>query len=69
MEQRKPYQLKNILVVYNFLQVLLSFWLFYEGMDGAWLRKYSWTCQPVDFSNSPDALRVLLVFPSFSIRY
>ncbi|XP_076230987.1 stuck in traffic isoform X2 [Calliopsis andreniformis] len=58
MEHRKPYQMKNVLIVYNFLQVLLSFWLFYEGMDGAWLRKYSWKCQPVDFSNSPEALRV-----------
>lgn len=58
MEHRKPYQLKKILVFYNFLQVLLSFWLFYEGLDAAWLRKYSWKCQPVDYSNSPDALRV-----------
>lgn len=58
MEHRKPYQLKNILVFYNFLQVLLSFWLFYEGLDAAWLRKYSWKCQPVDYSNSPDALRI-----------
>ncbi|XP_076277891.1 stuck in traffic [Lasioglossum baleicum] len=58
MEHRKPYQLRNILVVYNFLQVLLSCWLFYEGLDGAWLRKYSWKCQPVDFSTSPEAMRV-----------
>ena len=58
MEHRKPYQLRNLLVVYNFLQVLLSFWLFYEGLDGGWLRKYSWKCQPVDFSNTPEALRV-----------
>ncbi|XP_076754082.1 stuck in traffic [Xylocopa sonorina] len=58
MEHRKSYQLRNTLVVYNLLQVLLSFWLFYEGLDAAWLRKYSWKCQPVDFSNSPEALRV-----------
>ncbi|XP_043786686.1 elongation of very long chain fatty acids protein AAEL008004 isoform X1 [Apis laboriosa] len=58
MQHRKPYQLKNILVCYNFLQVLLSFWLFYEGLDAAWLRKYSWKCQSVDYSNSPEALRV-----------
>ncbi|OAD53044.1 hypothetical protein WN48_10846 [Eufriesea mexicana] len=57
MQHRKPYQLKNILVLYNFLQVLLSTWLFYEGLDAAWLRKYSWKCQPVDFSNTPEALR------------
>lgn len=30
MENRKPYNLRNILVVYNFLQVLFSMWLFYE---------------------------------------
>ncbi|KAG7196570.1 hypothetical protein KM043_016505 [Ampulex compressa] len=58
MEHKKPYQLKNILVLYNFLQVLLSTWLFYEGLDGAWLRKYSWKCEPVDFSYSQEALRV-----------
>ncbi|XP_015430291.1 PREDICTED: elongation of very long chain fatty acids protein AAEL008004-like [Dufourea novaeangliae] len=58
MQHRKPYNLKNILVVYNFLQVLLSCWLFYEGLDGAWLRKYSWKCQPVDFSYTPEAMRV-----------
>ncbi|KAK2580415.1 hypothetical protein KPH14_006166 [Odynerus spinipes] len=58
MEHRKPYQLKNILVVYNFLQVLLSVWIFVEGLDAAWLTKYSWKCEPVDFSESPDALRI-----------
>ncbi|XP_032672912.1 elongation of very long chain fatty acids protein AAEL008004 [Odontomachus brunneus] len=58
MEHRKPYQLKNVLVLYNFLQVLISIWLFLEGLDGAWLKDYNWKCQPVDFSYSPDALRV-----------
>lgn len=58
MEHRKPYRLKNVLVVYNFIQVLLSIWLFYEGLDAAWLKKYSWKCEPVDFSNSPEALRI-----------
>lgn len=30
MENRKPFELKNVLIVYNFLQVLFSAWLFYE---------------------------------------
>ena len=30
MENRKPFQLKNVLIVYNFLQVIFSAWLFYE---------------------------------------
>jgi len=58
MKHRKPYQLNNVLVLYNFLQVLLSTWLFWEGLDGAWLNNYNWKCEPVDFSYSPHALRV-----------
>lgn len=30
MENRKPYELKNLLIAYNFLQVVFSTWLFYE---------------------------------------
>ncbi|CAG5102344.1 Similar to ELOVL: Elongation of very long chain fatty acids protein (Drosophila melanogaster) [Cotesia congregata] len=58
MEHRKPYKLKNTLVIYNFFQVVLSIWLFWEGLDAAWLKKYSWKCEPVDYSNTPEALRV-----------
>lgn len=58
MEQRKPFKLNNILVVYNFFQVLLSLWLFIEALDAAWLRHYNWICEPVDTSNDPQALRI-----------
>lgn len=30
MENRKPFNLNNILILYNFLQVIFSTWLFYE---------------------------------------
>lgn len=30
MENRKPFELKNVLIVYNLIQVLFSTWLFYE---------------------------------------
>lgn len=58
MKNRKPYDLKNVLLVYNIVQVIISTWLFQEALDGAWLANYSWKCEPVDFSNSPEALRV-----------
>lgn len=58
MANRKPFQMQRLLVVYNFVQVLVSIWLFVEGLDGAWLRHYSWRCQPVDWSDSPAAMRV-----------
>lgn len=30
MENRKPYDLKGVLIVYNLVQVVFSSWLFYE---------------------------------------
>nr|XP_034824541.1 elongation of very long chain fatty acids protein AAEL008004-like isoform X2 [Maniola hyperantus] len=59
MESRKPYELKNLLVLYNFLQVLFSAWLFYESINGGWLTHYSLRCQPVDYSDSPTATRMV----------
>lgn len=58
MANKPPFQLQKTLVLYNFLQVLISSWLFYEGLDACWLRRYSWKCEPVDWSTSPEAMRV-----------
>ncbi|PNF32667.1 hypothetical protein B7P43_G13121 [Cryptotermes secundus] len=58
MKHRKPYQLTNLLIIYNMVQVFISIFLFYEGLDAAWLRDYSWKCEPVDFSTTPEAMRV-----------
>lgn len=58
MADKKPFQLKTTLIVYNFIQVVVSVWLFNEGLEAGWLRTYSWKCQPVDQSNSPEAMRV-----------
>jgi hypothetical protein len=33
MESRKPMELRGALIVYNFVQVVFSAWLFYEVMD------------------------------------
>lgn len=30
MEKRKPFQLRKTLIIYNFLQVVFSAWIFYE---------------------------------------
>ncbi|KAG5673959.1 hypothetical protein PVAND_003955 [Polypedilum vanderplanki] len=58
MENRKPFKLKTILIVYNFLQVIFSAWLFYEACVTGWLTTYNYRCQPVDFSRSPMAMRM-----------
>ncbi|XP_070513920.1 very long chain fatty acid elongase AAEL008004 isoform X2 [Cardiocondyla obscurior] len=59
MENRKPFQFKNTLVVYNLFQVIFSAWLFYECLMGGWWDQYSFRCQPVDYSNSPTAIRMV----------
>lgn len=58
MENRKPFQLRNVLIVYNFLQVIFSLYLFYEACFAGWLVGYNFRCEPVDHSFSPQAVRV-----------
>lgn len=58
MENRKPFQLRGVLIIYNFIQVVFSTWLFYEACATGWLNGYSFTCQPVDYSRNPTAMRV-----------
>ncbi|KAJ8732828.1 hypothetical protein PYW07_015427 [Mythimna separata] len=59
MENRKPFELKRILIFYNLFQVLFSIWLFRESLKSGWFTTYSFRCQPVDYSNSPDAIRTV----------
>nr|QXU64614.1 fatty acid elongase 3 [Blattella germanica] len=58
MENRKPMDLRNVLIVYNLVQVIFSAWLFYESLAAGWFNHYSYRCQPVDYSNHPRALRM-----------
>merc|ERR1719419_685165 len=59
MENREPYQIKNILLVYNFLQTIFSFWMFREGWKFYVSGNYSLHCEPVDYSNKPEAIRAI----------
>ncbi|XP_063706625.1 very long chain fatty acid elongase AAEL008004-like isoform X2 [Culicoides brevitarsis] len=59
MENRKPFQLKNTLIVYNFLQVVFSSWLFYECLMGGWWNAYSFRCQPVEHENYGRPMRMV----------
>ncbi|XP_034191090.1 very long chain fatty acid elongase 7 isoform X2 [Osmia lignaria lignaria] len=58
MKDKKPYELRNVMILYNFIQVLLSIYLVYEGLMAGWGGQYSYRCQPVDYSNNPMALRI-----------
>jgi hypothetical protein len=58
MKNRKPYELKNALIIYNAVQVVLSVILVYEGLEGGWRKHYNFRCQPVDYTTDPVAMRM-----------
>ena len=48
MKDRPAYDVQKLMFLYNFLQTLMSLWIF-TRLSGFWLTgKYSWVCQPVD---------------------
>ncbi|XP_060788576.1 ELOVL fatty acid elongase 8b isoform X2 [Neoarius graeffei] len=61
MRNRKPLDLKLVLIVYNFAMVCLSVYMFHEFLVTSWLSDYSYLCQPVDYSSSPLARRMASV--------
>ncbi|CAB3377380.1 very long chain fatty acid elongase AAEL008004-like [Cloeon dipterum] len=58
MDNRKPFKLREVLIVYNAAQVIYSAAMFYEHLMSGWLFDYSYSCQPVDYSLSPVAMRM-----------
>uniref|UniRef100_A0A8C6V2S3 Elongation of very long chain fatty acids protein n=1 Tax=Neogobius melanostomus TaxID=47308 RepID=A0A8C6V2S3_9GOBI len=62
MKNRKAFDLKNVLIVYNFAVVGLSLYICYEvGLSyvmSGWGTGYSFRCDLVDFSDSPQAIRM-----------
>ncbi|XP_071773722.1 elongation of very long chain fatty acids protein 1b [Centroberyx gerrardi] len=61
MANRKPFQLKEAMIVYNFALVALSTLIVYEFLMSGWTTTYTWRCDAVDTSDSPEALRMVRV--------
>ncbi|XP_058462640.1 elongation of very long chain fatty acids protein 7-like isoform X2 [Malaya genurostris] len=58
MRDRKPMDLRRIIIYYNLFQVLLSGYMFYEHLMAGWLQGYSLTCQTVDYNDGPLSRRM-----------
>lgn len=58
MRYRKPYKLTNTLMVYNAVQVFFNAMMFIMCLDAGWLGSYSFICEPVDYSNTPFAMKM-----------
>lgn len=59
MAHRKPYQIDKIVMMYNLFQVIACAFLFEESMRlGYIFGNYSLVCQPMDYSDSPEAIAI-----------
>uniref|UniRef100_H2V7N2 Elongation of very long chain fatty acids protein 1 n=1 Tax=Takifugu rubripes TaxID=31033 RepID=H2V7N2_TAKRU len=61
MANRKPFKLQEAMIVYNFALVALSIFIVYEFLMSGWVTTYTWRCDAVDTSDSPEALRMVQV--------
>ncbi|XP_043074943.1 ELOVL fatty acid elongase 8a isoform X1 [Puntigrus tetrazona] len=61
MSYREPVNIKALLIIYNFSMVCLSAYMFYEFTASSWFANYSLVCQPVDYSETPLAMRMARV--------
>lgn len=52
MENRKPFNLRYTLILYNFIQVIFSAWLFYEVSASFYQLFYKFFMRYKYFSNS-----------------
>ncbi|ERL88360.1 elongation of very long chain fatty acids protein 1 [Dendroctonus ponderosae] len=50
MKNRKPFELKKIMIAYNICQVMVNSWIFYGLLMS--IHVVNWTCTPVDYSES-----------------
>lgn len=58
MKNREAFQLRALLVIYNAILVLVNFHICKELFIASTRLGYSYICQPVDYSNNPDELRI-----------
>jgi elongation of very long chain fatty acids protein 7 len=62
MENRKPFNLRKTIIIYNLFQVVLSFKIFYDSCALAWLttgdHAYNWRCQQIDRSPTGIPMKV-----------
>ncbi|KAI1293576.1 putative protein for very long chain fatty acid elongation [Halotydeus destructor] len=56
MANRRPFELRNVLLLYNLAMVVYNSVMWYHGGIYGWFGKYNVNCQPVDYSRSADGL-------------
>ncbi|KAJ8732477.1 hypothetical protein PYW07_015076 [Mythimna separata] len=57
MKDKKPYNLKNLVMLYNVFQIIMSVYITYIGVSYVFIEKYENRCYSIDFSESPRAMQ------------
>lgn len=68
MKERKPYDLKNTIIVYNLVQVAFSAWLLFKIFFAGWGTTYSFWCEPVR-TDPPAMLMVNMAWWYFISKF
>ena len=58
MAKYPAFSIRPLIVVYNLFCAALNFYIGYEIFVTSRTISYSWTCQPVDYSLDPSAVRI-----------
>lgn len=58
MKNRKPYELRKSIIVYNLFQVVLSCYIFYNASVNGWLTTYNWRCEALNRSTEGQPMMV-----------
>lgn len=61
MENRQPYKLDLVIKCYNLFQVAFCSYITFEAYRYSFARGYSIFCQPVDYSESHEAVRIAII--------
>jgi elongation of very long chain fatty acids protein 7 len=58
MENRKPFELHKLMMMYNVAQVAFNTWLFRELLISGWANEYSFRCAPNNPTRTEKTLRM-----------
>lgn len=58
MENRKAFELKNILLLYNLFQVIFNGFIFSQFAN-VWINNYNWRCESLNRNTTPREMLIL----------
>lgn len=63
MENRKPFELTQVIRYYNLFQIVSCCVIIYTLATSGWIRgEYNFGCQPIDYSDNPKAVIAVYAF-------